>query len=476
MRSGPAVAEALSPAPIGVSRVLSLAWPVLVGQLAVLAFGTIDTALVAQSGSGHLAALAVGMSAYITIFIGLMGTLLAISPIVGQLFGGKNLVGAGAQVQQAAWLALVLAIPGSSLLLWPEPFLKLAQLQGPEAESARAYLAALAISLPASLMFTVFRGFNTAVSRPKPVMLLNMLGLAVKLPLSWLAIRGWPEMGWSPVGVSGCGWATAAAMWTQATVAWLMFWRDPFYRPFQIWQGGLARPAWTTLGPMLRLGLPMGLTILAEVAGFSFMALFISRLGSMQVAAHQIVVNLVSVMFMLPMALANATTTLVAQEVGAGRLCEARRVGWLGLRTALMASVGLGLAIHLGRTQVMALYTTDPELTALALSLLGWVVIFHIADALQVMCAFILRAWKVATVPALVYMAGLGGVGLIGGNVLGFNLTGQVPLGWQGARGFWMACTSGLILVAIALLGVLLWVLREQFPSEPVISSNESVG
>ena len=166
-----------------VQRIVPLAWPVFIGQVAVLGFGTIDTVLVARHSPTDLAALAVGGATYITIFIGLMGVVLAVSPIVGQLYGAQRLREAGHQAWQALWLALALALVGCALLVFPAPFLALAKA-GPEvADKVRGYLLGLAFALPAALMFTVYRGFNTAVSRPKVVMAIQLGALLLKLPL-----------------------------------------------------------------------------------------------------------------------------------------------------------------------------------------------------------------------------------------------------------------------------------------------------
>ena len=155
-------------------RILPMAWPVLIGQLAVLGFSTVDTILVARFAASDLAALSIGMAVYITIFIGFMGIVLAISPLAGQLFGAGKLHAAGEQVHQAIWLALGLAALGSTLLLLPGPFLALAKA-GPDISfKVRDYLSALAFSLPAAMLFTVYRGFNTAVSRPKAVMAIRV--------------------------------------------------------------------------------------------------------------------------------------------------------------------------------------------------------------------------------------------------------------------------------------------------------------
>ena len=445
-----------------VRRILPLAWPLFIGQLAVLGFGTIDTVLVARHSPTDLAALAVGGASYITVFIGLMGVVLAISPTVGQLFGAKRLHEAGRQVWQALWLALGCAVVGCALLAFPAPFLALSKA-GPEvADKVRGYLLALAVALPASLLFTVYRGFNNAVSRPKAVMALQIGGLALKVPLSLALVSGVPALGIPALGVVGCGIATALAMWAQTLAAAVLLGRDPFYRRFDLMAPDVRKPHGPSIRALLRLGVPMGLGIGVEVTGFAFMAIFISRLGATPVAGHQIAANLVSLLFMLPLALGNASSTLVAQRIGAGDMADAHRLCWHGLQFSTGLAALVGMAVFLGREQVLQLYTGNPAVVAAALPLLAWVALFHTVDAVQAVAAFVLRAWRIATVPTLIYVLALWGVGLGGGNLLAFNMGGAVPLAWQGARGFWIASTAGLALSAVGLVALLAWVLKQR--------------
>jgi MATE family multidrug resistance protein len=441
-------------------QIAPLAWPVLVGQVSVLAFGTIDTLLVARHAAADLAALAVGAAAYITIFIGFMGVVLALSPIAGQLFGAREHAQAGRQAHQAVWVAIGLSVIGSALLMFPAPFLALAQTSPEVTEKVRGYLLALAFSLPASLLFTVFRGFNTAVSRPKAVMLLQMGGLAVKVPASVALVWGVPALGIPSLGVVGCGIATCIAMWAQALAAWQVVRRDPFYAPFGLAGRGLDAPDRRALAAHLRLGLPMGASILIEVSGFSFMALFISRLGTTPAAGHQIAVNVVTLLFMVPLALGSACSTLVAQRVGARDPATAGRIASHGLLLGGGLSALLAAGMAVGGAAIVALYTRDPAVAAAALPLMAWAALFHVADAVQTMAAFALRAFRIATVPLIVYAAALWGLGLGGGYVVAFDLWGLTPTALRGAPGFWFASTCGLVVAALALGGFLAWVLR----------------
>jgi MATE family multidrug resistance protein len=443
-----------------VARIAPLAWPVLVGQIAVLMFATVDTVLVARYSAADLAALAVGGAAYITVFIGLMGVVLAVGPIVGQLFGAKRYAAAGDQVHQAVWLAIGLTFLGSALLLFPQPFLALAQATPEVADKVRGYLLALAFSLPGGLLFAVYRGFNNAVSRPKAVMALQLTGLALKVPLAALLVYGAGPL--PALGVTGCGVSTAIAVWFQVAVAWQVIRRDRFYEPFALFGHGLRPPNWGAIVAQLKLGVPMGGSILIEVTGFSCMAFFISRIGANAVAGHQIAANLVSLLFMVPLALANASSTLVAQSIGADRLHDARRVGWSGMEFTALVALGLGTLVFFSREGIVRLYTGNEVIVAAALPLLAWVALFHFVDAMQITASFVLRGWRIATVPMIIYATSIWGLGVGGGYTLAFNVGGAVPAALHGARGFWIASTAGISAAAIGLTLFLVWVLRQQ--------------
>lgn len=443
-----------------VARITELAWPLFIGQLSVVAFATVDTLLLGRHSAADLAALAVGTAAYITIFIGLMGVVLAIGPIVGQLYGAGQKEQAGRQLHQAVWLALALAVLGSAVLLFPAPFMALARLSAEQEARVRGYLAVLAISLPASLLFSAYRGFNNALSRPKAVMALQLGGLALKVPLSALLIGGIPVLHIPALGVVGCAVGTAIVMWGQALAAFVVLRRSRFYDPFMLWGRGLHAPDRQALRAQLRLGVPMGFSILIEVSGFALMAVFIARLGTHPVAGHQIAANLVSLMFMLPMALATATSTLVAQRIGALDMADARALVRHGITFGMLVAAVLGSLVFAGRAGIVGLYTRDAAVVAAALPILAWVAVFHFFDATQTMAAFVLRAHRIATAPMFIFAGSLWGIGLGGGYLLAFDPLAVAPAALRGAPGYWAASSTGLLVAAALLLAVVARVMR----------------
>src|SRR3954464_12187949 len=145
-----------------VKAIYDLAWPVLVAQLAVMAYAVIDTMMAGRFATADLAAVGIGASIYFSVFVALMGVLLAVSPIVAQLRGARRYREIGEQVRQAMWLTLVLAVLSMILFRYPEPLLALSEAP-PEVEAkVRAYLAISSWGAPAGLAFRLFASYTTA--------------------------------------------------------------------------------------------------------------------------------------------------------------------------------------------------------------------------------------------------------------------------------------------------------------------------
>lgn len=431
-------------------RITALAWPILVGQLAVIANGVIDTAMTSRFSATDLAALALGASVYISVFVGLNGVLQSLSPVIGHLYGAGQFSAIGREVKQGAWLACFLMLAGALGLCFPQPLLALAHASPELAQKSTLYLQTLALALPATLGFRIYGALNTAIGRPKMLMALQVIGPLLKIPLNGLFIFG--GLGIPALGGPGCAMATATIAWVTFVVALAILRFDPSYRIFGLFDTGFVLPQWKALRELLRLGIPMGLSYLIEVTAFAFMALFIARLGDNAVAGHQIVANFATVLYMLPLSIASATGTLVAQALGAMRPQQARHIAASGIRLAAMTSVTIGCLVWLAREFIVRAYTPNEVIIGAALPLFVFIAFYQLFDSVQVTTAFVLRAYKVAVVPTVIYAVALWGVGLGGGYVLGLNPFGLSPPRLQGAAGFWMGNSASLAVVAAGLL------------------------
>ncbi|WP_338862941.1 MATE family efflux transporter [Mycetohabitans rhizoxinica] len=430
-------------------QIISLAWPVLVGQLAIIAFGVIDTAMVGRYCATDLAALGLGSSIYISVYIGLTGILVALQPIAAQLFGAHRHAQIGEEVRQSAWLAIILALPGCLLLYFPTPLLRIADAPPELNERALAYLRILSLGLPASLLFRLFSSLSNAVAKPRPVMLIQLGGLILKVPLNALLIHG--AFGLPALGGPGAALASSIINWLSALVGIVLLLRVDFYRQFAVF-AQCSWPHWRQQLTLLKLGVPMGLSYLIEVTSYTFMALFIARFGTTALAGHQITGNVSAVLYMTPLSIGIATSTLVAQRLGAREFTAARTLSAHGIGLATGIALLYATVIIVMRPWLIAAYTPDPNVVATAMPLLTIVAGYHLCDALQITTAFALRAYQVVVVPTIIYAIALWGVGLGGGYLAGFDPLHWMPAALTGACGFWYANTLSLALAAAGLL------------------------
>ena len=430
-----------------------LAWPVLIAQLAVMAYAVIDTIMAGRFATEDLAAVGIGASIYFSVFVALMGVLLAVSPIVGQLLGAGRYTEIGEQVRQAMWLTLVLAVVSVIVFRYPEPFLALSEPPPEVAAKVRTYLAIAAWGAPAGLAFRLFAGYTTAVSLPRAMMMLNLFGLVLKIPLAWIFVFG--HLGSPAMGSAGCALSTTLVNWIIAILAWVFCGLSPAYRSHHVF-AHWSWPRFKDQRHLIALGIPIGMTFLVDVTAFTFMALFIARLGAVNSAAHQIASNVAAVMFMLPLAVGNGVGVLVAQAIGARKFTIARSTGATGIGLALILAALTGITLALGAAAVATFYTSDDAVRSVAAALLVLVAGYHVFDALQVVTVSALRGYKRAVVPMLINAAGLWGVGLAGGYVIG--LTGWLDLSAiglvtpLGVPGFWVAAIAGLVVAGVGIV------------------------
>ena len=442
-------------------RITRQAWPVLVSQWAGIAFGVLDTAMTGHASAADLAAMSLSISVYITVFVGLMGVVHALIPIQAQHFGAGRYAEVGRSWGQGIWLALGLAFVGCTLMMFPDAWLSLSGDVAPEVrERVTNYLRALALALPAALIFRTIYALGTAVSRPKVVMVINLSAVGIKALLNWILIYG--HFGLPAMGATGAGLATAIVSWLSLLVGLWVVTHDRYFRRFSL---TLGRPSWSAQKELLRLGLPMGGSYLVEVSAFTFMALLVAREGTYVSGGHQIMSNLAALCYMMPMALGVATAAVTAQAIGAGDLALARRSGLAGMALGLLGALLTSTVLLAGRPLILAAYTDDANVAAVAGTLLTLIPLFHLCDSMQCVNSYVLRAYKVAIVPLLLQVIALAGVGLLGGWWLGFG-PGRGGLDWlrtlllpgspTGAGTMWLMAMIGLALSA-TLLHVWYW-------------------
>jgi len=430
---------------------------VLVGQLAVMAFGVADTVIAGRYSPHALAVLSLASSIYISIYVALNGMLQALLPVWAELHGGNRHAEIGRSVRQALYISAGAAALGITGLCFPDPWLSWTQVPTELWPDVQAYLRVLAVALVPSLLFRMYSTLNQSLGYPRLVTWLQAGALLVKIPLSVLLTFGAGDV--PGMGVVGCAWATLAVnSLMMLTGLWLLRTQD-IYRPYRLWRLP-EKPQWSVLQHFLRLGVPAGLSIMVEVTSFTLMALFIARLGAVASASHQIAASMAAVLYMVPLALGIASSARTGYWLGAGHPQRARQAAGLGISLAIGAAVLCAAALLLGREAIAHAFTNDPMVAKTAMVWLAWVAVYHLADAVQAVCAFLLRCYRITIAPLLIYTAFLWGFGLYGGYLWAYEdsaLSGWLQ--WTGRPAvdtFWISSSLALAAVSV-LFAALMW-------------------
>jgi multidrug resistance protein, MATE family len=451
-------------------RIAGLAWPVLIGQLAIIAFGVIDTMMVGRYSAVDLAALGLGSSIYVSLYVGLTGVVLALQPVAGQLFGAQRHAEIGEEVRQALWLAAALAVLGVALMVFPQPLLALSRVPPALFDRTELYLRIAAAGLPAALVFRVYSGLANAVGIPRLVMVLQIAALFLKIALNFWFIFG--GLGVPPLGGPGCALASTVINFALAAIGLALLARLDVFAPFEIF----ARFCWPDRRrqlELLKLGVPMGLSYLIDVTSYTFMAIFIARFGTTTLAGHQITSNFGAVLYMTPLSIGIATSTLVAHALGAHRHDAAHSLARHGIIMAFAIGGCYAVVSFVLRPAILSAYTPDAAVIAAAMPLIPIMLVYHVFDTVQTAAAFVLRAYRVAVVPTIIYAIAMWGVGLGGGYLLGFNVGGFAPVWLTGARGFWAANAASLAVVSFGLFQY--WrSVRARFARDAIAASTSS--
>lgn len=425
---------------------------ILVGQLATMGYSITDVAVIGHYSVQAQAALSVAGALFIMVYISLLASVQGILPVWAELLGAKKLAQLGASVRQSLYLAGALCVLGIVLLLGaPALVLPLMQVPVEMHAAVKQYLLILAVSLPMALGYRVFATLSQAIGIPHFVTWLQVAGLAVKVPLTVMLVNGYA--GLPELGIAGSAWATLCV---QISLIGLAFWllnTQTDYQQLRLWakmepiDGQQQRE-------FARLAIPAGLMASVEVSSFAIMALLIARQGDAVTAAHQIASNFAGISYMFPLSLAIAASARVSYWRGAGHELMAIRLA----RACLLFGFGLSLLLasvmYLLREPLTGLYTNNAVVHATSAALLGWIALYHIADATQVVSIFLLRSWRITIAPMVLYPVMLWGIGVTGGYLLAYHGL----LGWPaqtGAWPFWAASVAALAITAVCLLGLL---------------------
>ncbi|HHA7256515.1 TPA: sodium-coupled multidrug efflux MATE transporter PdrM [Streptococcus pneumoniae] len=388
---------------------LKIFFPILIYQFANYSASFVDTAMTGQYNTMDLAGVSMATSIWNPFFTFLTGIVSALVPIIGHHLGRGKKEEVASDFYQFIYLALGLSVVllGMVLFLAP-PVLNHIGLEVPVAAVAVRYLWFLSIGIIPLLLFSVIRSLLDSLGLTKLSMYLMLLLLPLNSGFNYLLIYG--AFGVPELGGAGAGLGTSLAYWVLLGISVLVLFKQEKLKalhlekriPFNM----------DKIKEGVRLGLPIGGTVFAEVAIFSVVGLIMAKFSSLIIASHQSAMNFSSLMYAFPMSISSAMAIVVSYEVGAKRFDDAKTYIGLGRWTALIFAAFTLSFLYIFRGNVASLYGNDPEFIDLTARFLTYSLFFQLADTFAAPLQGILRGYKDTVIPFYLGLVGYWGVTL----------------------------------------------------------------
>ena len=417
---------------------MRLAAPIVGAELGWIAMGLVDIAMVGRLGPAAIGAVGVGSVLCFAVVVFGIGMLLGLDPLVARAHGRGRPDEARRWLVQGTALAALLAVPltlaaaavAASLGAWGmDPAVR--RLAGP-------YFTIVLLSVLPLLLYTAFRRYLQAVGLAARVTAALVSANAINALANWVLIFG--NLGAPALGVDGAAWATVVSRVYLGLFLALAIWRHE-RRGAAVWP----RPTRRRIRRLAALGLPAAGQVSLEFGVFAVVTALAGRLAPATLAAHQIVLNVASVTFMVPLGVGGAGAVRVGHAVGRRDPAGARRAGWAALALGAAFMSGAALLFVLAPLTILRPFTDDPAVTRAGVALLLVAAFFQLFDGLQAVATGVLRGVGDTRTPMVCNLAGHWLVGLPVGYWLCF------VAGW-GIVGLWVGLSIGLTLVGAALV------------------------
>jgi MATE family, multidrug efflux pump len=429
---------------------IRLAVPVILAEIGSMGMGLVDTVMVGRLGPAAIAATGMGSGVFTAIMIFGAGLMLGVDALVARAAGASRFDDCLRWLHQAVLLALI-ASPIIMAVTWIAFLTIDAWGLNPEVgRLAKPYLQVIALSALPLMLYAAFRRYLQGMHIVRPVMYALVSANIVNAGANAILIYG--KFGMPALGVAGSAWSTCLARLYMALFLYVAIRREHRRR-------GAAHPHVPyavdvqKLRRLVALGAPAAGQITLEVGVFVLATALAARLDAISSASHQIALNIVSFVFMVPLGLASAGAVRVGHAVGARDIRRARRAGWTALALGAGIMIVLGLVLFLLPIPMLSLFTTDRRVLDIGSRLLAIAAAFQLFDGTQAVTTGVLRGIGDTRTPMIMNVIGHWVLGLPVGYALCFRF------GW-GVTGLWIGLSIGLIFCAVALTAT--WIARTQ--------------
>lgn len=413
----------------------------MIGQLGIIMMGVVDSLMVGKLGAAPLAAASLGNGmAFIILIIGI-GLSYAVTPLVAIAVGSGKFEDCGIYFRQALLVNSISSIILAILIYFAADLLQYFDQPEDVQFQATSYMKIIGLSSIPLLLYQSYKQFIEGLSVMRPAMIITLIANIVNAFANWLLIYG--NLGFPRLELDGAGWATFISRLFMVLTMMLFVMNNSFFKKYDV-SFHYRSINWPVIRKILSLGLPSGFQYFFEVGAFSFAVVMVGWLGTRQLAAHQIALNLASISFMVVLGISVAGSIRVGNAVGMKDIAETRRAGFTAslLGASVMSVAGFIFIVF--RNYLPTFYVNDEIVISYASSLLIIAALFQISDGTQAVGIGILRGLTDVKIPTAITFIAYWIVGLPVGYLFGFTFE-------LGVQGVWIGLLLGLTTSAILL-------------------------
>lgn len=419
--------------------VVALATPLAIAEIGWVAMQLVDIGVVGRLGPEAIGAVGVGSALFLALGVFGMGMLAGLDPLISQAFGARRPLDCHRWLRHGLCVAVGLTVPLTLLGRAVGGHLGAWGFDADVLEMTRPYFYIVIWSLLPLLLYAALRRYLQAVNAVRPVMIVLVSANVVNAIADWMLVFG--NLGAPALGVDGAAWATVVSRVYMTILLAVACAR----------RGGVIWPMWAGVGMagvrrLLSLGWPAAVQTALEYGVFAAATALAARLQPSMLAAHQIVLNLAGLTFMVPLGISAAGAVRVGHAVGRRDADGAARAGWTALALGAGFMTGAAVVFVAVPRPILGLFTADASVITTGVALLLLAAVFQLFDGLQGVATGALRGLGDTLTPMICNLVGHWVLGLPVGYALCF------VFGW-GIAGLWVGLSGGLILVGIVLVG-----------------------
>ncbi|WP_169785851.1 MATE family efflux transporter [Enterobacteriaceae endosymbiont of Donacia crassipes] len=431
---------------IEIKKLCNITIPIILTQIAYFLISIINMIMSSSFNKIDMAVISISISIWLPLLLFCHGIFLSLIPIITKLHGSNKQRNIIEYIQQSYLLSIILSCIMILILYKTNFFIYLLLTNKILILKIIIFLKIIMWSIPGYLLLQILRCVCISFSLTIPDMIISWIGVIIYIPMNYIFIYGFSYI--PPFGSLGCGLSIVLIYLILTIITMIWMYNSIYFNNINYFSL-FNKPNIKILKKLLKLGIPIGLSIFIEITLFTVVSLYISSMGIDIIISHQIAQNFSSLIFVIPLSLSIATTILVGLYLGSGYKNKAKRISWISQIIGIILSIFIILISLFLKKKIAYLYNPNQNIINLSSKLIFLASIYQFLDAIQVIGCGVLKAYKDTKFIFFITFISYWIIGFPVGYILSMT---NLIVNSMGPTGFWIGFIVGLTISVILVI------------------------